>query len=188
MILLIDNYDSFTYNLYQSIEELGLTCRVVRNDELSVEEIEALRPTHIVLSPGPGRPEDAGVTLEVISRLSGRIPMLGICLGHQAIALAFGGKVVLAPVARHGKHSGLTHLNRGVFHDLPQSLQVVRYHSLMVQDLPDCLEVTSYSDDGVVMGVRHKEFDLEGLQFHPESFATERGPCMLKNFFLRAGQ
>ena len=185
MILLIDNYDSFTYNLYQCIEEMGHTCKVIRNDEMTVEQIEKLNPTHIVLSPGPGRPEAAGVTLEVIARLSGRFPILGICLGHQAIAMAFGGQVVFAPTARHGKHSSLSHKNLGLFRDLPQDLKVVRYHSLMVNDLPNCLEITSMSDDGVVMGLKHKEFNIEGLQFHPESYATESGVRMLQNFFKK---
>lgn len=187
MILLIDNYDSFTYNLYQCIEQMGLNCKVVRNDEVSVDEIISMNPSHIVLSPGPGRPEEAGVMLEVISCLGGQIPILGICLGHQAIALAFGGKVVLAPEARHGKRSLISHQGQGVFRDLPDQLKVVRYHSLMVKDLPDCLHPTSFSEDGVVMGIRHVDFAVEGLQFHPESYATEEGQRMLGNFFGKAG-
>ncbi len=186
MILLLDNYDSFTYNLYQLIEEMGFSCGVLRNDELSLDKIKELNPTHLVVSPGPGRPDDAGVTLDAIKYFSGRIPVLGICLGHQAIAQAFGGNVVLAPKAYHGKLSRIIHDEKGLFKNLKQNINVARYHSLIVENLPASMQVSCQTDDGLIMGIRHREFDVEGLQFHPESYATEDGRMMLKNFFIKA--
>lgn len=185
MILLIDNYDSFTYNLYQLIANMGFYCQVIRNDQFDLSELADLNPSHLVVSPGPGRPDEAGITLEAIRYFSGRIPVLGICLGHQAIAQVFGGAVVLAPVPFHGKISSISHDEKGLFKNLRQNLEVVRYHSLMVDDLPATLEVSCQTTDGLIMGLRHRDFDVEGLQFHPESYATEEGNQMLKNFFQR---
>lgn len=186
MILILDNYDSFTFNLYQMIEELGFPCSVVRNDVMTVAELQSMNPTHLIISPGPGRPEEAGVTLEAIKTFSGKIPILGVCLGHQAIALSFGGKVVLAPRAFHGKCSKLTHNKKDLFFGLSPEINVARYHSLMVTDLPHCLETTSSTRDGVVMGIRHKELNISGVQFHPESFATENGREIIANFLKEA--
>ncbi|MEO5346539.1 MAG: aminodeoxychorismate/anthranilate synthase component II [Magnetococcus sp. YQC-9] len=184
MLLLIDNYDSFTYNLAQYFGELGAEVRVVRNDAMSVEEIEALAPDRLVISPGPGNPDQAGITLEVIRRLSGRIPLLGVCLGHQAIGQAFGGLVVRAPQLMHGKTSMIQHDGRGVFHGLPVPFRATRYHSLVVarETVPESLRVTAWTDDGLVMGLRHRELRVEGVQFHPESILTEHGHAMLANF------
>lgn len=186
MILLIDNYDSFTFNLYQMISELGFECQVIRNDALTLEEIQKINPSHLVISPGPGRPEEAGVSLEAIKHFAGKIPVLGVCLGHQAIALVFGGQVVLAPVAYHGKCSKLIHSQKGIFQGVPDQTQVARYHSLMVSDLPECLEVTSTTSEGIVMGIQHKEFNVSGVQFHPESYATQDGKMMIANFLKEA--
>jgi anthranilate synthase/aminodeoxychorismate synthase-like glutamine amidotransferase len=186
MILLIDNYDSFTFNLSQLIQELGLEVLVVRNDVMSVTELALLRPSHLIISPGPGRPEDAGISLEAIRFFTGKIPILGVCLGHQAIALTFGGQVVLAPSAFHGKCSHIEHDGQGLFQNIPLKTKVARYHSLMVTSLPECLRVTSQTEDGVVMGIEHKEFPVIGVQFHPESFATENGKQMLSNFLGKA--
>ena len=186
MILLIDNYDSFTFNLYQMIQELGFPCKVIRNDVMDISEMAELNPTHLIISPGPGRPEDAGVPLAAIKFFSGKIPILGVCLGHQAIALAFGGKVVLAPRAFHGKCSRINHDAKGLFKNVPVDTSVARYHSLMVNDLPSCLETTSTTEDGVVMAIRHKEFDISGVQFHPESYATQNGKMMMANFLAEA--
>jgi len=184
MILLIDNYDSFTYNLYQAVRGLGAVCRVIRNDELTLKKIKALRPERLVLSPGPGRPEDAGVTLEVIRELSPRIPTLGVCLGHQAIAMAYGGKVVRAKRLMHGKTCRIRHDGKGLFGGLKQNLEVMRYHSLVAEgaSLPKSFVVTARSEDGLVMGLRHREHPVEGVQFHPESVMTPEGPRMIKNF------
>lgn len=184
MILLIDNYDSFTYNLYQAVRGLGAVCRVIRNDELTIAKIKALRPERLILSPGPGRPEDAGVTLDVIKELSPKIPTLGVCLGHQAIAMAFGGKVVRAKKLMHGKTCRIRHDGKGLFSGLKQDLEVMRYHSLVAEraSLPACLCVTARSEDGLVMGLRHKSLPIEGVQFHPESVMTPEGPRMIKNF------
>jgi anthranilate synthase/aminodeoxychorismate synthase-like glutamine amidotransferase len=188
MIALIDNYDSFTYNLYQMIEGMGLQCEVIRNDATTVNELLKMNPTHLVISPGPGRPEDAGITLKAIKLFSEKkIPILGICLGHQAIAQAFGIPVVLAPRAFHGKCSRINHDSRGIFENVPQNLNVTRYHSLMVgnleQPLHQELEFTCFTDDGIPMGIRHKTLPIEGLQFHPESYATQSGALLLENFF-----
>jgi anthranilate synthase/aminodeoxychorismate synthase-like glutamine amidotransferase len=189
MIVLIDNYDSFTFNLSQLIESFGHKCLVVRNDQITIQEISKLNPSHLVISPGPGRPEDAGITMEAIKEFSGKIPVLGICLGHQAIAQVFGGKVILAPVPYHGKCSTITHDEDGVFKKLSQNLTVARYHSLIVdrESLPETLTVTSSTEDGLVMGIKHKSSEIVGLQFHPESFATPDGEAMMSKIFLRVG-
>jgi anthranilate synthase component 2 len=188
MILLIDNYDSFTYNLKQYVEELGHDCVVHRNDAISLREIEALAPKRIIISPGPGTPDSAGITLALISHFSGKIPILGVCLGHQAIGQAFGGRVVRAPTPMHGKISVVNHVCSGVFENLSRPLRVARYHSLVVErsSLPSCLEVTAESEDGLVMALRHRAYvgghAIEGVQFHPESIATENGHQLLSNF------
>ena len=181
---MIDNYDSFTYNLVQYLGELGVAVTVVRNDEASVDEVARLRPEKIVISPGPCSPNEAGISLETIERLGGRIPLLGVCLGHQAIGQAFGGKVVHAKVLMHGKTSPIHHVGAGVFRDLPSPFVATRYHSLAVErgSLPDCLEVTAWTEDGEIMGLRHKTLAVEGVQFHPESILTEHGHALLKNF------
>jgi anthranilate synthase/aminodeoxychorismate synthase-like glutamine amidotransferase len=184
MILLIDNYDSFTYNLYQYLCELGAEVVVRRNDALTVEEVVALGPERIVISPGPCTPQEAGISVEVIRQLGGRVPILGVCLGHQAIGAAFGGEVVRAPVVMHGKLSRVRHDGRGVFADLPQEFVATRYHSLIVEreSLPDCLEISAETADGIIMGLRHREFAIEGVQFHPEAILTEHGHDLLRNF------
>ncbi len=184
MILLIDNYDSFTYNLKQYLEELSQKVMVVRNDAIAAGEIEKIEPTHIIISPGPGRPEDAGISVEVIKRFSGKFPILGVCLGHQAVGLAFGGKIINAKKLMHGKVSRIDHENRGIFLDIPKRFEATRYHSLAIEKetLPDDLEVTAWCDDGEIMGVRHKKYLTEGVQFHPESILTGQGKNLLKNF------
>ena len=187
MLLMIDNYDSFTYNLVQYFGELGADMRVVLNDEMSVAAIAALKPERIVISPGPCSPNEAGVSLEVIRSFAGKVPILGVCLGHQAIGQAFGGKLVHAKELMHGKTSPVSHLDRGVFAGLPTPFTATRYHSLAVEreSLPAELEVTAWTDDGEIMGLRHTGFDIEGVQFHPESILTEHGHRMLKNFLQR---
>ena len=184
MILMIDNYDSFTYNLVQYIGEQGVEVRVVRNDELSIEEIERLSPQIIVVSPGPCTPNEAGISLDVITYFAGRIPILGVCLGHQSIGQAFGGKVIRAERLMHGKTSLVFHDDKGVNKDMPNPFHATRYHSLIVErkSLPDCLEVTSWTEEGEIMGLRHKEFAVEGVQFHPESIMTEEGKKLIQNF------
>ena len=185
MLLVIDNYDSFTYNLVQYLGELGERVEVRRNDQVTVAEIESvLRPKRIVISPGPGTPDDAGISLNVITELSDKVPMLGVCLGHQAIAQAFGGKVIRAPILMHGKASEVSHDGRTVFAGIPKPFQAGRYHSLIVDrnTLPDCLEVSALTSDGVIMGLRHRERRLEGVQFHPESILTPEGKQLLANF------
>ena len=184
MVLMIDNYDSFTYNLVQYLGELGEQVRVVRNDEVSVDEVEALAPARIVISPGPCTPSEAGISLGVIDRLAGRVPILGVCLGHQAIGQAFGGKVVRARQVMHGKVSRIRHDGRGVFADVPNDFVATRYHSLVIErgTLPDCLAITAESDDGEIMGVRHRALAVEGVQFHPEALLTEHGHALLQNF------
>jgi len=184
MVLMIDNYDSFTYNLVQYLGELGVAVTVVRNDEISVDEVARLRPEKIVISPGPCSPNEAGISLEAIERLGGKIPLLGVCLGHQAIGQAFGGKVVHARTLMHGKTSPIHHIGAGVFRGLPSPFVATRYHSLAVErdSLPDCLEVTAWTEDGEIMGLRHKSLAVEGVQFHPESILTEHGHALLKNF------
>jgi anthranilate synthase component 2 len=184
MLLVIDNYDSFTFNLVQYLGELGQDVKVVRNDEVTVEEIAAMRPAHLVISPGPCTPNEAGVSLKVIGELAGRIPILGVCLGHQAIGQAFGGKVVRAKEVVHGKTSRIFHDEKGVFHALPNPFEATRYHSLVVEraSLPDCLEITAKTWDEEIMGLRHKSLPVEGVQFHPESFLTVVGKDILRNF------
>jgi anthranilate synthase component 2 len=189
MILMIDNYDSFTYNLVQYLGELGAEVAVFRNDEISVEKIQAMRPSHIVLSPGPCTPDEAGITLPVLQRLAGKAPILGVCLGHQAIGQAFGGKVVRAKEVMHGKVSHIRHDGKGVFSDIPDPFVATRYHSLVVQreSLPACLEVTAQAGDGEIMGLRHRSLPVEGVQFHPEAMLTEHGHKMLQNFLQGGG-
>jgi anthranilate synthase/aminodeoxychorismate synthase-like glutamine amidotransferase len=182
MIVIIDNYDSFTYNLVQYLGELKAEVRVFRNDEISVDDIEALQPSHIVVSPGPCTPNEAGVSLPLIERMAGKVPILGVCLGHQAIGQAFGGKVVRAKQVMHGKVSRISHDGKGVFSKIKDDFVATRYHSLVVQDLPVCLEVSARSEDGEIMGLRHRELAVEGVQFHPEALLTEHGHEMLQNF------
>ncbi|EFU6737278.1 aminodeoxychorismate synthase component 2 [Salmonella enterica] len=187
MILLIDNYDSFTWNLYQYFCELGAEVQVRRNDALTLARIDALNPQKIVISPGPCTPNDAGISLAVIRHYAGRIPMLGVCLGHQAMAQAFGASVVRAAKVMHGKTSSVTHNGQGVFRGLPSPLTVTRYHSLIVDPatLPECFEITAWSETQEIMGIRHREWDLEGVQFHPESILSEQGHALLENFLQR---
>ena len=184
MLLMIDNYDSFTYNLVQYFGELGQEVRVFRNDAIAVAEIGRLKPGNLVISPGPCAPAQAGISLAAIREYSGKIPLLGVCLGHQAIGEAFGGRIVHAKHLMHGKVSAVHHENRGVFRGLPNPLTCTRYHSLAIEreSLPDCLEITAWTDDGEIMGVRHRTLAVEGVQFHPESILTERGHDLLKNF------
>lgn len=185
MVLMIDNYDSFTYNLVQYLGELACEVQVHRNDAISVEQIENLAPEHIVISPGPGTPADAGITRDLLARLGGRIPILGVCLGHQAIAEVWGGQVVRATTLVHGKSCAITHAGQGLFRGLPSPFQATRYHSLVVEreTLPSELEVTAWSDEGLIMGLRHRRLRrLEGVQFHPESILTEHGKDLLANF------
>ena len=181
-VLILDNYDSFTYNLAQYIGELGGELIVFRNDKLSVDDARGLAPDRLVISPGPGRPEDAGLSIEYMQRLGPQIPTLGVCLGLQAGVVAFGGSVGLAPEPRHGKTSPISHDGRGVFADLPNPFDATRYHSLAVTELPDVLEATAHSDDGVLQGIRHKEFPISAVQFHPESIMTLQGKALLANF------
>ena len=190
MLLMIDNYDSFTYNLVQYFAELGQEVVVYRNDQISLEEIERLRPAYIVISPGPCTPNEAGVSVPVIKEFAGAIPMLGVCLGHQSIGQAYGGKIVRAKQLMHGKTSAIVHSRQGIFQALPSPFTATRYHSLVIEpgSLPSCLEVTAWTEDGEIMAVRHKELAVEGVQFHPESILTEHGHAMLKNFLkLRTG-
>jgi anthranilate synthase component 2 len=184
MVLMIDNYDSFTYNLVQYLAELGAEVRVVRNDEMSVDGVQALAPRAIVISPGPSAPERAGISLELIRRLAGQVPMLGVCLGHQAIGQAFGGKVVRAPVPVHGKLSLIEHQGAGVFRGINAPFHATRYHSLTVdrESMPAELKVTAKTNDGVVMGLAHATLPVHGVQFHPESIASEHGHLILRNF------
>ena len=187
MLLMIDNYDSFTYNIVQYFGELGEDVRTFRNDEITIEEIEALNPDRICISPGPKAPAQAGISVEVLTHFAGKTPILGVCLGHQAIGEAFGGKVIRAKQVMHGKTSAIAHTGVGVFAGLPSPFTVIRYHSLAIEraSLPSCLEVTAWTDDGEIMGVRHKDFDIEGVQFHPESILSEHGHALLKNFLVR---
>ena len=184
MILLLDNYDSFTYNLAQYLGELGCTVEVHRNDKISVEHIAQRRPERIVISPGPCTPQEAGVSVELVQKLAGKIPILGVCLGHQAIGAAFGGNIVRAPKLFHGKTSQIEHDGKGIFRDLPNPFVATRYHSLIVErkSLPKELVVTAETNDGIIMGVRHRHYPLEGVQFHPESVLTESGKQLLRNF------
>jgi anthranilate synthase/aminodeoxychorismate synthase-like glutamine amidotransferase len=183
-LFLVDNYDSFTYNLFQFLSELGARVTVRRNDRFTFDDLEGAEPDGIVISPGPGTPDDSGLTCEVIKRYAGRYPILGVCLGHQAIGQVFGGKVVRAPAIFHGKVSDIQHDGRSVFQGLPNPFSATRYHSLVVapESVPDCLEVSAHTADGVIMGLRHKELPVEGVQFHPESALTPEGKHLLKNF------
>lgn len=189
-ILVIDSYDSFVYNIVQYLGELGAEPIVIRNDELSVEEAIGLAPDGVLLSPGPGRPEDAGIICDAIAGFAGSVPVFGVCLGHQAIGHVYGGDVVRAPQLMHGKTSFMTHNNSGVFAGVPSPLEATRYHSLVINrdTMPDILEITAETADGIVMGVRHKKFDVEGVQFHPESILTASGHHLLGNFLQRCGQ
>lgn len=184
MLLMIDNYDSFTYNLVQYFGELGVEVRVVRNDEIPVDDIGRLAPRQLVISPGPCSPAEAGISVAAIRAYAGKIPLLGVCLGHQSIGAAFGGRIVHAKQLMHGKTSPVVHEGRGVFQGLPNPLTCTRYHSLAIEreSLPECLEVTAWTADGEIMGVRHKSLAVEGVQFHPESILTESGHDLLKNF------
>lgn len=181
-ILMIDNYDSFTFNLVQYLQVLGADVRVHRNDTLSVDQAVALAPTHLVISPGPGDPDDAGISKALIERVLGQLPILGVCLGHQSLCEVLGGAVVPARALMHGKSSRIRHDGRGIFAGLPDPLQVGRYHSLAVRDLPDCLQVSARTDDGEIMAVRHTEHAAVGVQFHPESILTPQGMDLLRNF------
>jgi para-aminobenzoate synthetase component II len=184
MILVIDNYDSFTFNLVQYLGSMGQELKVFRNDAITLDEIERLAPERIVISPGPGRPENSGIIIQVIGQFSGRIPILGVCLGHQAIGAAFGGDVVSAPQIMHGKTSEIFHDGRTIFKDLASPFRATRYHSLVVSPLnfPDCLEISAKTSDGVIMGLRHRELTVEGVQFHPESILTDIGMKLIANF------
>ena len=184
MLLMLDNYDSFTYNLVQYLGELGEDVRVHRNDEITVDDVEALAPDRIVISPGPCTPKEAGISVPLIQRFAGRIPMLGVCLGHQSIGEAFGGRTDKAKQLMHGKTSPIRHRGEGVFRGLPDPLTATRYHSLVIEreTKPDVLEITAWTDDGEIMGVRHRDFLMEGVQFHPESILSDCGHELLRNF------
>jgi anthranilate synthase component 2 len=189
MLLMIDNYDSFTYNLVQYLGELGEEVQVYRNDEITLEGIEKLKPARVVISPGPCTPNEAGISVPLIERFAGTIPILGVCLGHQSIGQAFAGRIVHAKQLMHGKTSAIRHDGRGVFRGLPDGLTATRYHSLVIEraSLPACLEVSAWTDDGEIMGVRHRQLAVEGVQFHPESILTENGHQLLRNF-LQGGK
>jgi len=184
MLLMIDNYDSFTYNLVQYFGELGADVRVYRNDALSLEQMEAMAPEKIVISPGPCSPAEAGISVAAIKHFAGKLPILGVCLGHQSIGAAFGGNIIHAKQLMHGKTSPIQHADVGIFHGLPQPFTATRYHSLAIEreSCPDCLEITAWTEDGEIMGVRHKTLPIEGVQFHPESIMTEGGHHLLRNF------
>jgi anthranilate synthase/aminodeoxychorismate synthase-like glutamine amidotransferase len=184
MIVMIDNYDSFTYNLVQYLGEMGEELRVFRNDEVTVEEVEVMGPDRLIISPGPCTPNEAGISVPLIRRMAGKVPILGVCLGHQSIGQAFGGEIVRAPRLMHGKTSPILHGGEGVFRGLPNPFEATRYHSLVVnrETLPDCLEITAETDIGEIMGLRHRELPVEGVQFHPESVLTECGKELLRNF------
>jgi anthranilate synthase/aminodeoxychorismate synthase-like glutamine amidotransferase len=185
MIIVIDNYDSFTYNLVQYLGEMGNELRVFRNNRVTLEEIESLKPSHIVISPGPGAPQDAGLSEKIIQTFHKKIPIFGVCLGHQAIGEVFGGKIVRAPTLMHGKTSPIHHDSKTIFKGLPQGFPATRYHSLVVTDIPACLEVSAQTQEGVVMGLRHRDYPVEGIQFHPESIMTVVGKQILANFMER---
>ena len=184
MLVMIDNYDSFTYNLVQYLGELGEEVRTFRNDEIGIRDIVKMQPDRIMISPGPCTPNEAGISMDVISHFKGKVPILGVCLGHQSIGQAFGGKVVRAQEIMHGKTSILTHTGAGVFKDIENPYTVTRYHSLVLEreSLPTCFDVTAWTEDGEIMGIRHKRYAVEGVQFHPESILTEHGHALLKNF------
>jgi para-aminobenzoate synthetase component 2 len=189
MILLIDNYDSFTYNLSQMLEQMDIEVKVCRNDQVDVQRIEALRPSALMVSPGPGTPADSGVSIAAIHNLGHRIPIIGVCLGHQAIAAAYGANVIRADRIMHGKTSMIFHDGRTIFRDLPNPFEAARYHSLIVEhdSLPECLGVSAWTEDGEIMGLRHHSYSVEGVQFHPESILTEAGSHLLRNFLLQGG-
>ena len=184
MLLMLDNYDSFTWNLVQYLGELGAAVKVLRNDAITLDEVEALAPSHVVISPGPCTPSEAGISVPLIRRFAGRMPILGVCLGHQAIGQAFGGRIVRAERVMHGKLSSIVHDQRGVFADIPSPFNATRYHSLAIEraSLPAVLDITATADDGEIMGVRHRDLAVEGVQFHPESILTEHGRKLLRNF------
>jgi para-aminobenzoate synthetase component II len=184
MLLMIDNYDSFTYNLVQYLGELGEDIRVFRNDKIAIGDIEKMNPARIVISPGPCTPKDAGISIDVVKYFAGKIPLLGVCLGHQAIGAAFGGDIIRAPRLMHGKTSLIYHDGETLFEGLPNPFEATRYHSLLIrrETLPDCLRITAWTDTGEIMGVRHKDYIIEGVQFHPESILTKAGKDLLKNF------
>jgi anthranilate synthase component II len=184
MLLMLDNYDSFTYNLVQYLGELGQDVQVYRNDEISIAKIHELKPEKIVISPGPCTPNEAGISLGLIHEFAGKVPLLGVCLGHQSIGQAFGGKIIKAKTLMHGKTSLIHHTSKGVFKGLPNPYTATRYHSLVIEreTMPDCLEITAWTDDGEIMGVKHKTLAVEGVQFHPESILTEHGHDLLNNF------
>jgi len=190
MIVMIDNYDSFTYNLVQYLGEMGEDLRVFRNDEITVEEVAALEPDHVIVSPGPCTPNEAGISVPLIRELAGKVPILGVCLGHQSIGQAFGGEIVRAERLMHGKTSPVFHQSQGVFEGLPSPFEATRYHSLLIrrETLPDCLEITAETEQGEIMGVRHRELPVEGVQFHPESVLTEHGKELLRNFVHGRGE
>jgi anthranilate synthase component 2 len=189
MIVLIDNYDSFTYNLFQYLSELGEKVTVARNNKITIEEIEKMKPERIVISPGPSTPLRAGISNDVIKHFGPKLPVLGVCLGHQCIGHTYGGSFDQAPTIMHGKSSQINHNNQGVFKDLPNPFSAIRYHSLIIlrDDLPDCLEITAWTKDNTIMGLRHKQYPVEGIQFHPESFMTEAGKELLRNFLGKGG-
>ena len=184
MLLMIDNYDSFTYNLVQYLGELGQEVQVYRNDEIDLAKIKSLNPQHIVISPGPCTPNEAGISVPLIHEFAGKIPLLGVCLGHQSIGQAFGGNIIKAKTLMHGKTSQIHHTSKGVFSNLPNPYTATRYHSLVIErdSIPDCLEITAWTDDGEIMGVKHKTLAVEGVQFHPESILTQHGHALLENF------
>lgn len=184
MILLIDNYDSFTYNISQMLEHMGKRVKVIRNDQINVERIRSLAPSTLVISPGPGDPSQAGISVKAIKDFSSEIPIVGVCLGHQSVAVAFGGKIVGAKSIMHGKSSKIYHCNRYMFKGLPSPFQAIRYHSLAVEkdSLPDCLEITAWTEDGEIMGLKHHNYRVESVQFHPESILSVEGPNLIKNF------
>lgn len=188
MILMIDNYDSFTYNLVQYLGGMGETVKVFRNDKISLAEIKRLKPKRIVISPGPGRPEDAGISCQVISEFAGKIPILGVCLGHQCIGFVYGGRIIGAKKLMHGKTSRIYHYKKSIFKNIPQPFEATRYHSLLVErkTLPACLEITAWTKTGEIMGLKHKKYPLWGVQFHPESILTEAGKAILANFLNEA--
>ncbi|MDA9086512.1 aminodeoxychorismate/anthranilate synthase component II [Methylophilaceae bacterium] len=184
MLLMIDNYDSFTYNLVQYLSEIGQEVKVYRNDKITIEEVNKLNPKYIVISPGPCTPNEAGISLELINSFKGKIPILGVCLGHQSIGQAFGGKIIHAQTIMHGKTSQIFHENTGVFNGIKSPFTATRYHSLVIdkKSLPDCFDITAWTDDNEIMGIKHKDLPIEGVQFHPESILSEYGHDLLKNF------
>lgn len=184
MIVMIDNYDSFTYNIFQQLAERGVELKVIRNDQIGIEELKGLKPSHLIVSPGPGNPDQAGISMDAIKEFAGNIPVLGVCLGHQSLAQVFGGKVIRADRLMHGKTSPIHHDGKTIFSEMPLPFEATRYHSLIVErsSLPDCFEITAETAEGEIMGLRHKPTGAEGVQFHPESILTNRGAYLLENF------